>query len=429
MFFKDRLSCTALHNTAINFLVIRPYLNSVGIICALGDNKRQIFKALLNTTTSRPALSDKYSPGKPVPIAELDSALPTIPDTLQSYKSRTNQLLLAALDQIRPAVNEAINRYGRQRIAVIIGTSTSGIAEGEKAVKYHRQTGQLPASFIYKQQEIAATSEFIAKLLGTNGPTYAISTSCSSGSSAICSAQRLLNSGLCDAVIAGGTDALCQTTVLGFGSLGAISKSICNSFSRNRDGIVIGEGAALFLISREANLGNNIEANFNKGSTPIQLLGTGVSSDAHHISAPDPTGKGAQLAMQRALNDASLSTNQIDYINLHGTATPQNDAMESRAVYQLFGDQTVCSSTKPLTGHCLGASGAIELALCWLLISDLNEHKQLPPQLWDQQTDPALPQLNLVNRNQQSENHPSIMMSNTYAFGGNNVSLIIGSET
>lgn len=403
---------------------MHPYLNSAGIICALGDNKHQVLKTLFNTTNSSPVLSDKYSPDNPVPITEVLSVLPTIPKPLHCYQSRTNQLLLAALDQIRPAVNEAINRYGRQRVAVIIGTSTSGIAEGEKAVKYHRQNNQLPTSFIYKQQEIAATSEFIAKRLGTSGPTYAISTSCSSGSSAICSARRLLNSGLCDAVIAGGADALCQTTVQGFGSLGAISKSTCNPFSHNRDGIVIGEGAALFLISREA----NIRTNLNKNSTPIQLLGTGISSDAHHISAPDPTGKGAQLAMQRALDNASLSADQIDYINLHGTATPQNDAMESRAVYQLFGNQTVCSSTKPLTGHCLGASGAIELALCWLLISELNDRKQLPPQLWDQQTDPALPQLNLVNSNQQSENHPSIMMSNTYAFGGNNVSLIIGSE-
>ncbi len=407
---------------------MHPYLNSAGIICALGDNKHQVLKTLFNTTNSNSVLSDKYSPGNPVPITEVLSVLPTIPKPLHCYQSRTNQLLLAALDQIRPAVNEAINRYGRQRVAVIIGTSTSGIAEGEKAVKFHRQNNQLPTGFIYKQQEIAATSELVAKRVGTSGPTYAISTSCSSGSSAICSARRLLNSGLCDAVIAGGADALCQTTVQGFGSLGAISKSTCNPFSHNRDGIVIGEGAALFLISREASLGNNIDTNLNKDRTPIQLLGTGVSSDAHHISAPDPTGKGAQLAMQRALNDASLSTNQIDYINLHGTATPQNDAMESRAVYQLFGTQTVCSSTKPLTGHCLGASGAIELALCWLLISELNERKQLPPQLWDQQTDPALPQLNLIDGNQQSENHPSIMMSNTYAFGGNNVSLIIGSE-
>jgi 3-oxoacyl-[acyl-carrier-protein] synthase-1 len=389
------------------------------MICTLGDNQRQVLNALLNATTSSPSLSDKYSPGKLVPIAEVTGALPDIPASLQKYQSRTNQLLLSALEQIRPAVDKVINRYGHPRVAVIIGTSTSGIAEGEAAVNVHHKKNQLPAGFAYKQQEIAATSEFISKLLDTSGPAYAISTSCSSGSSAICSARRMLNSGLCDAVIAGGADALCRTTAQGFGSLGAISKTNCNPFSRNRDGIVIGEGAALFLITREANIDHH--------STPVQLLGVGISSDAHHISAPDPSGNGAQLAMQLALDDASLSPDQIDYINLHGTATPQNDAMESRAVYQLFGNQTACSSTKPLTGHCLGASGAIELALCWLLVSDFNRHKHLPPQLWDQQADPLLAPLNLIHANQQPEIHPSIVMSNTYSFGGNNVSLIIGS--
>jgi 3-oxoacyl-[acyl-carrier-protein] synthase-1 len=400
--------------------VTHTFLHSVGIICTLGDNKRQILSALLNTTTSNPALSEKYSRGNAVPISEVYSDLPDIPIALQNYKSRSNQLLLAALNQMRPAVDAAIHRYGRQRIAVIIGSSTSGIAEGEIAVAHHRQNKQLPADFAYKQQEIAATSEFIAEFLGICGPVYALSTSCSSGSNAICSAQRLLNSGLCDAVITGGTDALCRTTVQGFGSLGAISKIRCNPFSRNRDGIVIGEGAALFLMSREANT--------NAQDTPIQLLGTGISSDAHHISAPDASGKGAQLAMQRALDNASLKPEQIDYINLHGTATPQNDAMENLATSRLFDKQTICSSTKPLTGHCLGASGAIELAVCWLLISELNQHNQLPPQLWDQQADPQLAELNFHSGRQQLSKRPSVMMSNTYAFGGNNVSLIIGTK-
>lgn len=398
--------------------MIQPYLNSVGVICTLGDNKHQVLNNLLNTITSSPTLSEEFSPGKPVPIAEVKSVLPDIPATLQHYQSRTNQLLLAALEQIRPEVDVAIKRYGHQRVAVIIGTSTSGIEEGETAISYHRQNQHLPAGFTYKQQEIAATSEFISRLLGTSGPVYAISTSCSSGSSAVCSARRLLVSGLCDAVIAGGADALCATTVQGFSSLGAISKTTCNPFSRNRDGIVIGEGAALFLISREDILEDD--------ATPVQLLGAGISSDAHHISAPDPSGKGAQLAMKLALDDASLQPDQVDYINLHGTATPQNDAMESCAVCEQFPHQIACSSTKPLTGHCLGASGAIELALCWLLASDLNKHHQLPTQLWDQQADPLLPQLNLLNDSQHSEIHPSTIMSNTYSFGGNNVSLIIG---
>ncbi len=402
--------------------MIQPYLNSVGLICKLGENKDQILKTLHLTPNRYPLLSDKFSPGNLLPVAQVETILPKIPSAYKDYETRTNQLLFSAIEQIKPIVNEAIDRYGHSRIAVVIGTSTSGIAEGEKAISYHSQHSKLPVNFTYKYQELATTSEFIAKLFGVTGPAYAISTSCSSSSTAISSAQRLLNTGLCDAVIVGGADALCQTTVQGFHSLGAISSKTCNPFSQNRDGILIGEAAALFLMSREA----KFESEDTK--IPIRLLGSGNSSDAHHISAPDPAGKGAHLAMKQALNNANLQATEIDYINLHGTATQQNDSMESRAVHAIFSNQTLCSSTKPLTGHCLGASGAIELALCWLLLSPLNQSRRLPIQHWDRIADPELPRINLVNHEQQSATHLSVIMSNTYSFGGNNASLIIGSQ-
>ena len=396
------------------------YLDCAGIICSLGNHKSQVANGLFNISNAFPERSDNDSSADVAPLFRVHAELPEIPSTCSRYRTRTNQLLLAALQQIRAEIDQAISSFGRSRIAVMIGTSTSGIAEGEVAISYHRQHDILPASFVYKQQEIAATAEFIARLLGLKGPAYAISTSCSSSSAAICSARRLLRHGLCDAVIVGGADALCETTIQGFRSLGAISKQACNPFSRNRDGIAIGEGAALFLMTR-----NSIISHL---STPIQLLGAGISSDAYHISAPDPAGNGARQAMQQALNAAGIDAAEIDYINLHGTGTPQNDSMESGAVHALFGSQTACSSTKPLTGHCLGASGAIELALCWLLLSDFNRNKRLPIHLWDQQTDPQLPKLNLVCQNQQSSNPPAIVMSNTYSFGGNNVSLILGAK-
>ncbi|HFD11503.1 MAG TPA: beta-ketoacyl-ACP synthase [Crenotrichaceae bacterium] len=395
------------------------YLNSAGVTCSLGENKAQVLQALLSSTCSSPVLSDDYSPDKPVPLSPVSTALPPIPTRFSSYTTRTNQLLLAALDQIRIAIDHAISHYGRSRVAIIIGTTTSGIAEGELAISHHRQHGSLPAGFSYKQQQLSSTSEFISKLLNTSGPVYAISTSCSSSSSAICSAQRLLANGLADAVVVGGSDALCQTTIQGFNSLGAISKTFCNPFSRHRDGIMIGEGAAVFLMSRDPDM--------DKHGTPVCLLGTGMCSDAHHISAPDPTGVHARQAMQCALQEANLGINDIDYINLHGTGTVQNDRMESHAVHSLFGEQTACSSTKPLTGHCLGASGAIELALCWLLVSDHNQQGRLPSHIWDQQPDPLLAKINLLG-DQPPGIPPSIVMSNTYSFGGNNVSLIIGSR-
>ncbi|MGZ4960458.1 MAG: beta-ketoacyl synthase N-terminal-like domain-containing protein, partial [Methylomonas sp.] len=244
------------------------------------------------------------------------------------------------------------------------------------------------------------------------GPAYTISTTCSSSANALASARRLLRLGVCDAVVVGGADALCGTTLQGFSSLAAVSSTHCNPFSKNRDGTIIGEGAALFLMS--------------KRPSPIALLGVGASSDAYHISAPRPDGSGAFLAMQAALQDAGLPPEEINYINLHGTATPQNDAMESRAVGRLFGGNTPCGSSKPVTGHCLGAAGAIEAGLCWLLLSELNLEKQLPPHLWDGEADPELEPLDFVPLANDGPNSLQYCLSNSFSFGGNNVSLLIG---
>ncbi|MDO9235798.1 MAG: beta-ketoacyl synthase N-terminal-like domain-containing protein, partial [Aquabacterium sp.] len=218
--------------------------------------------------------------------------------------------------------------------------------------------------------------------------------------------------GVCDAVLVGGGDALCPTTLEGFTALRAVRNSRCNPFSKNRDGTVLGEGAALFLMSREP--------------APIALLGVGASSDAYHISAPRPDGACAYTAMQAALQDAGLTPEHVDYINLHGTATRQNDAMESLAVAQLFGSKTPCGSSKPVTGHCLGAAGAIEAGLCWLLLSGLNRENRLPPHLWDGEADPDLAQLGLVTLENQGLKPLQYCLSNSFAFGGNNVSLLIG---
>jgi 3-oxoacyl-[acyl-carrier-protein] synthase-1 len=249
-----------------------------------------------------------------------------------------------------------------------------------------------------------------------SGPAYVISTACTSSARALMSAQRLLDLGMCDVVLCGGVDTLCKLTLNGFSALEAVSGQRCNPFSVNRNGINIGEAAVLFLMSKQPG-----------DSQPIALLGSGASSDAHHISAPEPTGRGAQQAMRKALSRARLQPEQIAYLNLHGTATQHNDAMESHAVAALFPAGVPCSSTKPMTGHTLGAAGALEAAFCWLSLSDDNREHSLAPHVWDGQADPGLPALKWVTpADRLASTGPRYLMSNSFAFGGNNVSLIIG---
>jgi 3-oxoacyl-[acyl-carrier-protein] synthase-1 len=304
-------------------------------------------------------------------------------------------------------VRAAIARHGAGRVAVVLGTSTSGIGEAQQA--FTRRDAALPADFDLDQQGLGLPAEFLAELSGARGPAYAISTACTSAPKAMASAARLLAADLADVVVAGGVDALNRFTLAGFDALECVSSKPCNPMSVNRDGINMGEGAALFLMSREPDA--------------ITLSGWGESSDAHHFSAPDPQGRGAMLAMQAALAMARLQPGDIDYINLHGTATPQNDAMESQAVMALFGAHTPCSSTKPLTGHALGAAGAIEAAICWQVLK--GSDGALPPHWWDGAADPALPQLALVAPGARAARPPRRVLSNSFAFGGSNAALVL----
>ena len=386
------------------------YLQDLGIICALGANKADVLTAWLAGRRIQPAPAGWLA--SDIPAFGVQTELPSIPQNLHQYACRNNRMLLAALKQIERSIAAAIAAYGSERMGLVIGTSTSGIAEGEHAVNVLCKTGQMPSGYHYKQQELGGAVEFLVRYLGIKGPAYTVSTTCSSSANALASARRLIRLGLCDAVLVGGADSLCRTTLEGFAALGALSKTDCNPFSKNRNGTVLGEGAALFLMTREpANLA---------------LLGVGTSSDAYHISAPRPDGSCARAAMLAALKDADLAAGQVDYINLHGTATWQNDAMESLAVGQLFGNITACGSSKPATGHCLGAAGAIEAALCCLILSDLNPDRCLPPHLWDGEADPEMPELGLVSLEKTRPNSLQYCLSNSFSFGGNNVSLLIG---
>jgi len=389
------------------------YLNALGLVCSLGSGKQAIARKLFAGDCSGMQRQSGWVPERALTIGAVHGELAAIPAGLQQQGSRNNQLLLQAALQIQNEIEQAIQTFGRDRIAIVLGTSTSGIDEASQGIAHYLQHQQFPADYTYQQQELSAPATFLADWLDISGPTYVISTACTSSARALMSAQRLLDMNLCDVVLCGGVDTLCKLTLNGFSALEAVSQERCNPFSVNRHGINIGEAAVLFVMSRQP-----------AADHAIALLGAGASSDAHHISAPEPGGRGAVQAMQRALHRAGLQADQIGYLNLHGTATQHNDAMESHAVAQVFPDGVPCSSTKPMTGHTLGAAGALEAAFCWL---SLNHDGALAPHVWDGCGDPALPALNWVTTGQTLAPAPQrCLMSNSFAFGGNNVSLIIG---
>ncbi|WP_064607837.1 beta-ketoacyl-[acyl-carrier-protein] synthase family protein [Photobacterium sp. J15] len=349
-------------------------------------------------------------------VGKVSDQLPALPEGFEIYDNATNRLVLSVLEQIADTVKKAIEKYGRDRVAVVVGTSVYGITDAEKALATQIETGEFPDGYHYRCQEVANVSDFVAEYFDIKGPVYTLSTACSSSGRVFLSAKRLLKAGIVDAVVVGGADSLCLLTLNGFKGLEALSDSLCNPFSENRKGINIGEAAAFMLLSL-----NVEDSEVAKEHPPVALLGAGDSSDAHHISAPHPEGNGAEEAMCKALSDAGLSVADIGYINAHGTATPLNDEMEAKAIYRVFGDEVPVSSTKPLTGHTLGAASAVEAAICWHILS---YKLPLPVQVNDGEIDSSLAPVKLVDA--ETELSRPAILSNSFAFGGNNVSLIFG---
>ena len=386
----------------------RVYLNAVGIINALGADPAAVREGLLAGSTAGMRRREDLIAGRAVRAGTVSTELPMLPAGFAAYDSRNNRLLTAVLRQIRLAVDAALAVHGPQRVGIVIGTSTAGISEGEQALARLERDGRFPAEYDYRQQEISSPSEYLRRLLGVKGPSWTVSTACTSSAKAFSSARRLILNGLCDAVVVGGVDSLCRLTPNGFGALESVSQGLCNPSSKNRDGINIGEGAALFLMSRV------------QGS--VALLGVGESSDAFHISGPDPEGTGAEIALRQALAEAG--TTRVDYLNLHGTGTVQNDQMENKVVNRVLGPEVPVSSTKPLVGHTLGAAGATEAAFCWMLLTD-DRAGLLPPHVWDGVADPALAKVNLCSVGY-SAGPCRVVASNSFAFGGNNACLVLG---
>ncbi|MCK8046547.1 beta-ketoacyl-[acyl-carrier-protein] synthase family protein [Shewanella sp. 1CM18E] len=398
-------------------------ITHLGLCTPLGQTPQTVRDNLIAGNIDGMKWRDDLLFERSVLVGQIDTKLPSIASELKRFDTRNNQLTLLIAKQIESAVIAAKAQYGSHRIGIILGTSTSGIATGESALAQLQTEGQFPLDYDYAKQELGDTSQFLQAYFGLNGPCYTVSTACSSSAKVFASGQRLIDAGVCDMVIVGGIDTLCKLTLNGFYSLESISSGHCQPFSVNRDGINIGEGGALFTLEKV-----NLDKPAQQPTSYIILSGIGESSDAHHISAPHPEGQGAVAAMQAALAMAKLRPEQIDYLNLHGTATPKNDAMESRAVQQVFQSSLpACSSTKPLTGHTLGAAGAVEAAFCYLLLSDYNMPQYLPPQVWDEQADPNDPDLPLVSANMQAAIHH--VMSNSFAFGGSNASVIFSRLT
>ncbi len=305
----------------------------------------------------------------------------------------------------------AASRHGRERVGVFLGTSTSGILETELAYRQRDPvSGALPAHFRYRGAHNSfSLAAFAQQALQLSGPAVVISCACSSSAKVFASARRAIEAGLIDAAVVGGVDSLCLTTLYGFHSLQLVSRTPCRPFDVTRDGISIGEAAAFALLERPA---ETLDAN------AVLLLGVGESSDAYHMSAPHPQGRGARAAMLQALEAAALSPGDIEYINFHGTGTPSNDEAEARAVTDVLG-QVPGSSTKGATGHTLGAAGALEAVICALAL----QHGVMPAGVNTTEVDPALA-VDYLRDNREAS--LSRVMSNSFGFGGSNCTLIFG---
>lgn len=330
---------------------------------------------------------------------------------LHAFDCRNNRLAQLGLEQdgFSIAVDSAFARYGAARIGVFLGTSTSGILSSELAYR-HRDpaTGALPPDHDYQHTHNSfSLADFVRRYYDLHGPAHVVSTACSSSAKAFGSAQRMISCGLIDAAIVGGVDSLCLTTLYGFNSLQLVSTQPCRPFDTHRDGISMGEGAGFALVERAT----------HALAGDIVMSGIGESSDAHHMSSPHPEGLGARLAMEAALRMAGLQAADIDYINLHGTSTPSNDAAEDKGVSTLFGTDTPCSSTKGHTGHALGAAGGIEAIVCALAL----RHDFAPAGVGTLELDPRLASRYLLSNLDQPMQH---VLSNSFGFGGSNCSLV-----
>lgn len=335
------------------------------------------------------------------------------PIDVERYDLRCNRVLKYLVDKLD------LSGFEKDEIGIVIGTTNSGIQEFEDSENKHHA-------------ELGNPAEFLKWYLGTKNYAASVSTACTSGTKAFSTAVKLLQNDVCKVVIAGGIDTLAAMPSYGFHALEVLSHEKSNPFSKNRDGISLGEGGALFVLTKDVKMQKCLEvksiANVGRicksDNEIVALLGIGETSDAYHSATPDPDGVQAVRAIQLALDDAGLKAEDIDYINLHGTGTVSNDLMEANAIYKVFGDNVPASSTKPFTGHCLGAAASIEAFICYQI---LKGERNLPIHKYDNEYDENLPKINLVNSNTENKKI-NTCMSTSFGFGGTNAVVIMGNK-
>lgn len=332
----------------------------------------------------------------------------------ERYDLRCNRVLKYLVDKLD------LSGFEKDEIGIVIGTTNSGIQEFEDSENKH-------------YAELGNPAEFLKWYLGTKNYAASVSTACTSGAKAFSTAVKLLQNDVCKVVIAGGIDTLAAMPSYGFHALEVLSHEKSNPFSKNRDGISLGEGGALFVLTKDVKMQKclDVKSITNVGricksdNEIVALLGIGETSDAYHSATPDPDGVQAVRAIQLALDDAGLKAEDIDYINLHGTGTVSNDLMEANTIYKVFGDNVPASSTKPFTGHCLGAAASIEAFICYQI---LKGERNLPIHKYDNEYDENLPKINLVNSNTENKKI-NTCMSTSFGFGGTNAVVIMGNKT
>ena len=380
-------------------------ITGIALCNSIGANREEVRKALFE---GRSGLGPS-----PIPLSfdtvvgAVRIELPKLSGELEPWSTRTTRIASLLLDEIGPELDRLRGRWRPERIALLLGTSTGGADVTESAYRQYLTEGSLPADYdLFRQHTFGAILHVVRELSGATGPAWMVSTACTSSAKPLASAARMISAGMIDAAIVGGIDTLCSMTLQGFRSLDALSKGACRPFNAERDGLNIGEGGAFLLIERE-------------GEPLAMLEGVGESSDAYHISAPHPEGLGAKLAMERAIAAAGCSASSVDHVNAHGTGTRLNDVSESAAIEALFGREVPVVSTKSYTGHMLGAAGATEAAMAIMSI----EEGWIPASL---RAEPIDPKIKIRVNVERLEGPVRRVVSNSFAFGGNNISVVIG---
>lgn len=382
---------------------------------ALGTNATEIL-ANLETSSDRTSLteSDEYFSDRKIFVGKTNIDLPVYEKQKYGVNVRNDLFHVWAYLQLRDRVNFLKKKFGDSRIGMVLGTSTSGIYNLENAV-HNKKNGTLPPDYHYEFSETAYYANYLKNVFGITGPAYTVSTSCTSSLKALSSAKAMLDSGFCEAVITGGIDTLCRMTVKGFDSLELLSNGIAKPMSANRDGINIGEGIAICILTHE--------------DGGVQIKGIGESCDTYHVSSPDPEGTGASRSMMMAMENARLSKENVDYIQLHGTGTHLNDISEARAIFNIWSDSIACSSLKPLIGHTLGISGIMGVLICALILEQDVNKVFLPRHIWDGCRDENIPPIRLLDCDAPAVNCRALnFLVNNFAFGGNNCSVILGKD-